>query len=94
MKRLLWMGLAVTVLAGVTASCADSQVSITNTDSLVSNCQKVGDVSVSANTPNDEVNDEIANQARSKGANWVLLGSPGGRTGAAYRCAGPSVASR
>ncbi len=94
MKRRLWMGLAVTVLAGLTAACAEQQVSITNSDSLVSNCQKVGDVSVSPNTPTDQVNDELTSQARSKGGNWVLVQAQGGRSGAAYRCTAPSVASR
>jgi hypothetical protein len=92
-KRLIGMSLAATVLAGLTAACADQQVSITNSDSLVSSCQKVGDVAVSADTPSDRINDELFDQARSKGANWILA-QPGARSGAAYRCTAPSVASR
>src|SRR5215472_16920593 len=63
-KRFSGILLAVTVLAGLTAACADQQVSITNSDSLVSSCQKVGDVAVSPNVPNDHVNDELTSRAR------------------------------
>ena len=92
-KRFSGILLAVTVLAGLTAACADQQVSITNSDSLVSSCQKVGDVAVGPNVPNDQINDELTSQARSKGGNWVLA-QPGARNGAAYKCTAPSVASR
>jgi len=88
------MAFGVTVLALGTAACADQQVSITTTDSLVSGCQKVGDVAVNPNVPGDQVNDEMTNQAHSKGANWILVQSQGARSGAAYRCSAPSVASR
>jgi len=53
----------------------------------------VGDVGVDRDAKVD-VKTELADQARSKGANFVLRASDEAVTGVAYRCESPRVASR
>ena len=90
----VWVVAAVSVIGvGACASVGDGTVSFTTAESIVSGCQKVGDVGVEKDARVD-VKAELADQARSKGANFVLRASDDAVTGAAYRCEAPRVASR
>jgi hypothetical protein len=94
MKRPLFYGLAVTVLIGAAAACSQNAfepVRVTTTEAVVTGCQKVGDIAVNTATPENEVIDQLSNEARSKGANYVLVANDGARAGVAYRCEMPSA---
>jgi hypothetical protein len=101
MNRLKWgiFAAGALVAAGAVASsgCASNsfdQVGLTKDAAVVANCQKLDEVSVKASTPADQVDEALSNAARSKGANYVLVQSGSGdRTGTAYRCAAPAVAT-
>jgi hypothetical protein len=85
---------AAGVLAlAVMLACASSQpVGVTKSSELVASCEKVGDVSADKYTKDDDVLRVLSENARSKGANYVLVAEDGARSGAAYRCATPPVA--
>jgi hypothetical protein len=92
-------GVSMRILVGVfvlaCAACTQyADVSLTTTESLVAGCQKVADVSVKDSVAPADVNKLLSDEAREKGANYVLVASQGARTGAAYSCQGPKVASK
>jgi hypothetical protein len=96
MKRILGLTGAV-ALTLVAASCAsynsyNSQIAFTTSESIVANCQKIGDIEAKSTAENAMT--ALADQAREKGANYVLLPSDGARTGTAYKCEVPKVASK
>ena len=94
MKRLVGYGLAVAFLIGTAAACSQNAfepVRVTTTEAVVSGCQKIGDIAVNTATPEPEVIDQLSNEARSKGANYVLVAKDGARSGVAYRCEMPSA---
>ena len=95
MKRLvLFVVGAVTVIGiGACSSAGYASVSFTSSDSIVAGCQKVGDLAVEKSNTGDATA-KLADQARSKGANFVLRSSEDALTGTAYRCETPRVASR
>lgn len=78
--------------AGCTAYNAGAPVKIVRDATTVASCQKVTDVSVDKRTADSDINSQVAQQAREKGGDTVVLES-GGRAGAAYRCESPSPAS-
>ena len=95
MKRFLG-SLAVVALIAAALGCslnASGPVGITKTEAVVAGCQNLGEVSVPANVPNDDVNIELSGAARAKGANYVLIQSDGARSGAAYRCSAPTASA-
>ena len=99
MKRFFAMALVLAASIGITAACSqlantNTPVSITSTESLVTGCQKVGDVAVDTQTPDVQVNMDLSDAARAKGGNYILVPAQGARTGVAYRCGMPAVASR
>lgn len=79
--------------AGCTSfgSSGQGQVSITTSESLVSKCQELGEVSVGSWIQTDQVLAGLDAAARHKGANFVLLKADGARAGVAYRCAMPGA---
>ncbi len=89
--------LAATLLIAGAAACSMNsslpEGGVTKSESLVSGCQKVGEVSAGDNTAPADVNTTLSNEARSKGANYVLISSDGARQGTAYRCEAPKIAS-
>lgn len=85
--------LLVVTAVGCSQYNAGAPVRVTRSSADVTSCQKVADVDAGRRTADNEIVGEIANQARDKGADTVLL-AEGARTGAAYRCASPNVASR
>jgi hypothetical protein len=90
------VALALASLA--TAACAslspgDQAVTITRAESLVANCEKVGEVRAEDARNADQVTAELGAAARSKKANTVLLTDSEGNRGMAYRCAAPSAAA-
>jgi hypothetical protein len=94
MARFPIRGLVVVSL-GITVACVSAgPVGVTKSANLVEGCAKIGDVSVSAKTLESEVVADLAAEARRKGANYVLVSSDGARSGTAYRCTTPSVATR
>ena len=95
MTRFSVQGSSVAVVLAAIVACASSDpVSVTKTASAVQGCQKIGDVAVDSKTPASVVTVELVDAARLKGANTVLVAEDGARTGTAYRCTTPAVASR
>ena len=87
---------AVVVSVVAAAGCASvgsvDNVKFTTNHDLVSNCQDVGEISVSSWTRESDVLSTLDSAARKKGANFVLLKADGARSGVAYRCAMPNAA--
>lgn len=95
MKRIVFASAVGAIVIGV-AACAsfnEQPVSFTQRESAVASCQKVGDVTAKTNVRDVDVTIELAEQARGKGANFVLRPSDGARTGTAYRCEAPRAAA-
>jgi hypothetical protein len=84
----------VTITAVACSQLNPHPVGITRSETLVAGCQKLGDVSVAPRTADGDVVSALTDQARAKGADYVLVPSDGARSGAAYRCQSPSVATR
>jgi len=96
MKRFSARSLGATILIASAVACsqyATSTVGVTKSEAVVAGCQKVGEVTASASTPDSEVYESLEGKARSQGANYVLVPSDGARTGSAYKCESPKVAS-
>jgi hypothetical protein len=94
MTRFLSRCVAVASLVaavGCASLGSNEQVFITTSQSLVANCQEVGEVAVGTWTREDDVLASLDHAARQKGANYVLLKADGARSGVAYRCAVPSA---
>ena len=85
---------AAALLVGCGACAPYKDVGVTTSDSLVSGCQKVADITAKTSTPDAEVKRELSDEARAKGANYVLIASDGARNGTAYSCQGPTVATK
>ncbi|MGE5276075.1 MAG: hypothetical protein ACM3SU_03690 [Acidobacteriota bacterium] len=94
MKRFPARFLGFTLLIGSAACAPYTSVGVTASESVVSGCQKVGDVAASPSAAPNEVNGALSDAARAKGANYVLVASDGARAGTAYRCSMPTAASR
>ena len=107
MKKWYWSIGAISLAAAGMAGCASSNgfknIAVTKDAAAVSSCQKVDDVKVemspTTNTFNDTssttVSRELANAARRKGGNTVLITEDNGKTGAGtvYQCSMPSTAA-
>lgn len=93
MKRFPLRFVGITLLAGTAACAPYATVGVTASESLVSGCEKVGEVAVGPATPPSEIDSALSDAARARGANYVLVAADGARTGTAYRCSMPSVAS-
>jgi hypothetical protein len=94
MTRFLSRSVAVVSLvaaAGCASMGSSQQVFITTSQSLVTNCQDLGEVAARSWTRDDDVLASLDHAARQKGANYVLLKADGARSGVAYRCAMPSA---
>jgi hypothetical protein len=101
------LGITAVSLSALGAGCASSNgfanVAVTKDASAVASCQKVDDVKVemspTGNTFNDTssttVSRELANAARRKGGNTVLITEDNGKTGAGtvYTCNVPSAST-
>lgn len=87
---------AAVVLAGA-VGCAQysngQPVRVVRNEADISSCQKVVDVKVDGRMAQTEVLAAAADQAREKGADTLLL-AEGASTGTAFRCSGPTVASK
>jgi len=93
MKRLPFRLVGIPLLVAGAACAPYKTVGVTASESLVSGCEKVGEVAASPATTPSEVNNALSDAARAKGANYVLVASEGARAGTAYRCQTPSIAS-
>jgi len=83
---------AACCLAGAACTVnANRPVELTHDAALVAGCQKVEEVSVDPKFPQDQIDQELTDQARRKGANYVLIASEGSRSGTAYQCAMPGA---
>jgi len=94
MTRFLSRCVAVVSLVaavGCASLGSSQQVFITTSQSLVTNCQEIGEVAVGTWTREDDVLASLDHAARQKGANYVLLKADGARSGVAYRCAMPAA---
>jgi hypothetical protein len=96
MSRLPLSIFAAAGLAALTACSptAFEPVAVTHDASTVGNCEKIGDIEASEGRfDNSEPAAQLERRARAMGANTVLVSDADGRTGVAYDCAMPSVAS-
>jgi hypothetical protein len=96
MTRFLSRCVAVVSLvaaAGCASLGSSQQVFITTSQSLVTNCQELGEVAAGTWTRDDDVLASLDHAARQKGANYVLLKADGARAGVAYRCAMPAAST-
>lgn len=101
MKR-TWMGLLGTVAVVFGGACASNgfeSVAIARDASVVASCQKVDEVKVGDVKADEKLSDMeaermLVQQARSKGANYVLIASEAAREGEAYRCNMPADGTR
>ena len=86
--------LAFGALAAVATGCASSTpVGVTKSEALVAGCSKLGEVSVDKKTPDFEVTDALAAEARKQNGNYVVVAEDGARQGVAYRCTSPAIAA-
>jgi hypothetical protein len=97
MNRSKVLALSFCVLIAVTVACSQYQtgapIRIVRNDADVASCQRVVDVNADRRTTDGEVIGDLADKAREKGADTVLL-AQGARSGSAYRCGSPNVASK
>jgi hypothetical protein len=97
MNRSKALALSAAVLVAGAVGCAQYNagppVRVVRNSADVSSCQKVVDVKVDSHLSPNDVIAEAADQARDKGADTLLL-AEGANTGAGFRCATPSVASK
>lgn len=94
MKRILGTAACALVIgAGIGCSAYNGNVSVTKEASLVSGCRQVGEVSADSKTAGAETINALADEARRKGANYVVVPEDGAHTGSAYRCEPPSAIS-
>jgi hypothetical protein len=101
------MGITAVSLAALGAGCASSNgfkpIAVTKDASAVASCQKVDDVKVTMSPTGNSFDDassttvsrELANAARRKGGDTILITEDNGQTGAgtAYICSMPSSAT-
>lgn len=92
-----WIGIvAAASLAIGAAACSQNSfesVAVTTNPSVVSGCEKIGDVAARAGTFDDSsAQTQLTRAAQSKGANTLLVASENADKGTAYRCSMPSVA--
>lgn len=96
MKRSIVLGLLATASAALLASgCAQNgfaTVAVTKNASTVASCQSVGEVKASSLTPDYDVQRDLTEATRNKGANTLLISSDNARTGTAYQCSMPENA--
>jgi hypothetical protein len=86
--------LAFGALATVAVGCASSTpVGITKSDAMVAGCAKLGEVSIDKKTPDADVADALAKEARKQNGNYVVVAQDGAREGVAYRCTSPAIAA-
>jgi hypothetical protein len=83
---------ALLLTAGACTPVAD--VGLTTNESVVANCQKVGDVTASDSLSPEAARVALSDAARSKGGNYVLMANDAARTGTAYQCGMPKTASK
>ena len=97
MKRFIGMGLLATASMTLgAAGCASNgfaPIAVTHSASVVASCQAMGDVQASRLTPDSDVQRDLTQAARNKGANTLLVQSDNARTGTAYQCSMPATAS-
>jgi hypothetical protein len=97
MNRSKVLALSLGVLIAATVACsqykAGAPIRVVRNDADVASCQRVVEVNADRRTADGEVLSDIADKAREKGADTVLL-AQGARSGSAYRCESPNVASK
>ena len=97
MKRLMGLGLLATASFALLASgCANGfqPVAVTKNAATVASCQAMGEVKASSLTPDYDVQRDLTEAVRSKGANTLLISSDGARTGTAYQCSMPEATAQ
>ncbi len=97
MQRFIGMGLLATAsLTLGAAGCVANgfaPIAVTHSASAVASCQAMGDVQASTLTPDSDVQRDLTQAARNKGANTLLVQSDSARTGTSYHCSMPETAS-
>jgi hypothetical protein len=97
MNRSKVLALSFCVLIAVTVACsqykAGAPIRVVRNDADVASCQRVVEVNADRRTTDGEVIADIADKARDKGADTVLL-AQGARSGSAYRCGSPNIAEK
>ncbi len=88
----------VLAAAGLAAAACSKNafepMALTRDASAVAGCEKIADLQAVPGTfDNTDAQAQLEREAREKGANTVLISDSEGRTGVAYRCTMPAVAS-
>ncbi|HEY2796604.1 MAG TPA: hypothetical protein VGK26_01830 [Thermoanaerobaculia bacterium] len=98
MKRSMTMGLLATAsLVLLTAACAQSgfqAVAVTKNAATVASCQSKGEVHANDLTPDYDIQRDLTEAVRNKGANTLLISADGARTGTAYQCSMPEATAQ
>jgi hypothetical protein len=97
-KRSIGMGLLATATLALLASgCAQNgfaPVAVTTNASSVASCQAKGEVKASSLTPDYDVQRDLTEAVRNKGANTLLMSADKARTGTAYQCSMPEATAQ
>ncbi len=90
-SRISLVAASVALMGSVacTAFNGGAPVRVVRDASAASSCQKVGDVSAPKSYSENDAVSDVADQARKKGGDTVVI-AQGERTGTAYRCGAPS----
>jgi hypothetical protein len=97
MNRSKVLAVSFCVLIAATVACsqynAGAPIRVVRNDADVASCQRIVDVNADRRSTDSEVVTDIAEKARDKGADTVLL-AQGARSGSAYRCGSPNIAEK
>jgi hypothetical protein len=94
LSTLALLALAAAAATACSSAAAGNQpVTITRAESLISGCEKVGEIRAEDARNADQVTTELGAAARAKKANTVLLTDSEGTRGVAYRCGMPTATS-
>jgi hypothetical protein len=89
--------LATAAIVLMAAGCAQpgfQAVAVTKNPATVSSCHAMGEVHANDLTPDYDIQRDLTEAVRNKGANTLLIAADGARTGTAYQCAMPEATAQ
>jgi hypothetical protein len=94
-KRSMTMGLLATASFALLASACSQNgfqaVAVTKSAETVASCKAMGDVHASDLTPDYDIQRDLTEAVRNRGANTLLIAKDGARVGTAYQCSMPEA---
>ena len=76
------------------AACAHNgfaQIAVTKSPAVVASCKSMGEVEIRSDTPAEEIQRDLTQVVRNKGANTLLVQSDESVKGSAYLCDMPAL---